>query len=133
MAEPAAGLDRGWRTAATRVVALLPLVLDFVIPLQQSWLDVGFLDRRLTLLVCLTLVLCLNDGHLPALGFKRAPIQGWGYWFRLGLWFLLAIVTLCVICGTIWWCCSGRFPSSVPGPAFTSYSTIAWTLRSTKS
>jgi membrane protease YdiL (CAAX protease family) len=55
------------------------------------------------LLACLTIVLCLNDSHLPELGFKLTPVGGWGYWFRLGLQFLLIIIVLCGICGFTWW------------------------------
>ncbi len=48
-------------------------------------------------------VLCVSDGPPPLLGLKRAPIQGWGYWCRIALWFGGAILLLSLVVGGFFW------------------------------
>ncbi len=103
MIEQTAGPHSGWRSLTTRCFALTAVVLDVAWPFLQSQFDIRNFDRPILLLTGLLAVLCLNEGHLPELGFKLAPVQGWGYWFRIGLWFMLPIFVLGLICAAIWW------------------------------
>ncbi|MDB5335879.1 MAG: hypothetical protein JWN70_1498, partial [Planctomycetaceae bacterium] len=116
--EETVGQHSGWRTLATRGFALTAVALDVAWPYLQSHLELRHFDRPILLLTCLLAVLCLNDGDVPALGFRLAPVQGWGYWFRMGLWFMLPIAVLILICATIWWWFGWTIPMIQTEPSF---------------
>lgn len=92
-----------WRSLATRSIALIVVVLDVARLFPQTQLNDNGIDRPLLLLLGLVSVLCLSDGDITSLGLRLAPVQGWGYWFRMGLWFGLCIGILAIVCGGVYW------------------------------
>lgn len=74
-------------------------------------------------------VLCVSDGPHPLLGLRRAPIQGWGYWCRIALWFGGAILVLALLVSGFYWLNGWTIPyrrldlrDSIPVFAFACFS-----------
>ncbi|MEI8021065.1 MAG: CPBP family intramembrane glutamic endopeptidase [Schlesneria sp.] len=70
----------------TRSIAFAIVILSLI----ETRYRMG-ISYTLLALVGVVSILSLDPGSSVALGFNPRPIQGWGYWFRLALWFALLI------------------------------------------
>src|SRR5262249_40112340 len=63
---------------------------------------------------------CLTEGNSVAFGLRLTPIQGWGYWFQLALWFALIIGIFAAICTGVWLACGWRLPIQRTPPSMSA-------------
>ena len=89
----------------SRCIASVIVILGFI--QARYWIGVNW---PLLALFGLTIVLCLNEGHAPALGLRPTPIQGWIYWCRLALWFAVVIGISAALCTWTWVTCGWELP-----------------------
>ena len=99
------GSHSAWRSAATRTIALAVVASSAL----ESYLWLGTLQAAVAL-AGLVMVLLINDGHLPVLGLRLVPVQGWRYWIGMTIWFGLGIAVLLAIFVAVWWMLEWTIP-----------------------
>lgn len=98
-------LHPNWRTTLGRLLAMAVVVLDVV----EIRFPLGF-ESPLLALTGLVGVLCLSDGHVPLLGLRSSPINGWRSWCRLGLICFLGLAVLLTAYAGVWWMLGWKLP-----------------------
>ena len=79
-----------------RLIARIIAIASVTISLIETRYRMGISFSLLALLGIVS-VISLDPGSSAALGFNARPVQGWGYWFRLALWFALVIGVISLI------------------------------------
>ena len=86
MIEHAEFANATWQRRTARVIAITVVTFSLI----ETHYRIG-ISFSILALVGIVSILSLDQGSSVALGFIPRPVQGWGYWFRLALWFALVI------------------------------------------
>ena len=93
MIERAEFVNATGQCLTTRLIAITIITISLI----ETRYKMG-ISYTLLALVGIVGILSLDSGSSVALGFNPRPVQGWGFWFRLALWFSLVIGVVSLIC-----------------------------------
>ena len=91
-------------------LAVLVVAADLTL-VQWGGYPIGTEGRGVVAIFALAANVWLVQGHLPSLGFRLTPVQGWWYWVRVTLFIGLAVLA-CIVVGLGAWVLSGAVQST---------------------
>jgi uncharacterized protein len=93
-------ITRGRLLTATAIGVLI-IAVDFVL-IYWDYYYTSIQGRGAIAVIGLAAYIRLVDGHLPAIGLRITPIQGWWYWCRIAFYLGSIILALMILVGAIW-------------------------------
>jgi membrane protease YdiL (CAAX protease family) len=118
MADGAVKPASGWPFFASRCIALLVVIFHVAaIPAEYALQDIIPVNRTIIVLAGLVAVLCLDNHNSELLGFRLWPAQGWGFWFRMGIYFGAAIGLLLAVLLILAWLMGLTVPIEARAPS----------------
>lgn len=94
------------RLVTASVIAALVVAADLIL-VRWSRYPIDTEGRGVLAIIALAANVWIVQGHLPSLGFRLTPAQGWWFWVRVTLPIGLA-VGACIVVGLGAWVLSGR-------------------------
>ena len=104
------------RGVMVRSIAFAIVILSLIE--TRYWMGISY---ALLALVGVVSILSLDQGSSVALGFSPRPIQGWGYWFRLALWFAMLIGLVAIASWIVWKANGWKVPIYQTSPSIETF------------
>ena len=94
-------------TAAT--IGVLIIAVDFVL-IYWGYYHTSVQGRGAIAILGLVAYVRLVDGHLPSIGLRLTPVQGWWYWCRIAFYLGMILLALGLLVSAIWMIIVGELP-----------------------